>query len=99
MNRYLIHIMIFFMSVISYIYLNNIIISLITMCSIFFIKMICCNRSITDSDAVSEPSSVSVPFDDVKKIASSVENVIEDILTPQTKTVKDIAKLFDKKKD
>ena len=83
------------MSVMSYIYLNNVNIAPLTMCSLF-IKMICCNRSITDKDMVYDPANISVPFEDVKKVAASVENVIEDVLVPQTKTVKDIAKLFEK---
>ena len=96
MNKYLLHIVIYIISVISYIYLNNVNIAPLTMCSLF-IKMICCNRSITDKDMVYDPANISVPFDDVKKVAASVENVIDDVLAPQTKTVKDIAKLFDKK--
>ena len=94
-SKYLLHIMIYILSVISYIYLNNVNIAPLTMCSLF-IKMICCNKSLTDSDMVSEPSNVSVPFENVKKVAASVENVIDDVLAPQTKTVKDIAKLFEK---
>ena len=66
------------------------------MCSLF-IKMVCCNRSITDKDMVYDPANISVPFEDVKKVASSVENIIEDVLAPQTKTVKDIAQLFESK--
>ena len=95
MNKYLLHIMIHILTIISYIYLNNVNIAPLTMCSLF-IKMICCNKSLTDSDMVSEPSSVSVPFEDVKKVGTSVENVIDDVLAPQTKTVKDLAKLFEK---
>ena len=95
MSKYLLHIMIYILSVISYIYLNNVNIAPLTMCSLF-IKMICCNRSITDKDMVYDPANISVPFEDVKKVATSVENVIADVLEPQTKTVKDIAKLFEK---
>ena len=65
------------------------------MCSLF-IKMICCNRSITDKDMVYNPANVSVPFEDVKKVGQAIENVAENILAPQTKTVRDIAQLFEK---
>ena len=95
MSKYLLHIMIYIISIISYIYLNNVNIAPLTMCSLF-IKMICCNRSITDKDMVYDPANISVPFEDIKKVATSVENVLEDVLAPQTKTVKDIAKLFEK---
>ena len=110
MKKYLRHSMISIISVISYIYLNNVNISPLTMCSLF-IKMICCNRSMTDKDIVYDPADISVPqsgalsnsafgcvpFEDVKKVASSVENIIEHVLAPQTKTVKDIAHLFESK--
>jgi len=96
MNKYLLHIMVRIFSIISYTYVNNVNIAPLTMCSLF-IKMICCNRSITDKDMVYDPANISVPFEDVKKVAASVENVIDDVLAPQTKTVKDIANLFDKK--
>ena len=82
----------------SYIYLNNIIISPIKMCHLL-IKVICCNRSLKDSDMVYEPDNLTVPFEDVKKVGSAIENVAEDVLTPQTTTVKDIASLFDGKKN
>jgi len=96
MNKYLLHIMVHILTIISYIYLNNVNIAPLTMCSLF-IKMICCNRSITDKDMVYDPANISVPFEDIKQVATSIENVIEDVLAPQTKTVKDIAKLFEKK--
>ena len=49
------------------------------MCSIF-IKMICCNKSLTDKDMVYDPANISVPFEDVKKVAASIENVIDDVV-------------------
>ena len=48
---------------------------------------------------VYDPANISVPFEEVKKVAESIEHVAEDILLPQTKTVKDIAKIFDNKKN
>ena len=94
----MIHIMIYIISVMSYIYLNNIIISPIKMCHLL-IKVICCNRSLKDSDMVYEPDNLTVPFEDVKKVGSAIEHVVEDVLAPQTTTVKDIASLFDGKKN
>lgn len=96
MNKFLIHIMIYMMSVISYIYLNNINnISPLSMCSIF-IKFICCNRSLKDTDIVSEPSNISVPFEDIKRVGSSIEHVVEETLNPEKNKVKSIVSFFDK---
>ncbi len=67
MNKFMIHIMIYIMSVVSYIYLNNINISPLSMCSLF-IKFICCNKSLKDSDVVSQPESLTVPFEEIKKL-------------------------------
>ena len=80
------------------------------MCHVL-IKVICCNRSLKDSDMVYEPDNLTVPFEDVKKVGSAIEHVVEDVLAPQTttrryvrdgdavsSTVKDIASLFDGKK-
>ena len=82
MNKFMIHIIIYILSIISYIYLNNINISPLSMCSIF-IKSICCNRSLEDSDVVSQPESLTVPFEDIKKVGQDVEQVFEDIITPK----------------
>ena len=53
MNRIMIHTMIYMTSVVGYIYLNDIYITPLSMCSIF-IKFICCNKRLKDSDVVSE---------------------------------------------
>ncbi len=49
------------------------------MCSIF-IKFICCNKSLSDKDIVSDPSSINVPFDDVRKAGEAIENVIDEAI-------------------
>ena len=94
MNKFLIHTMIYMMSVISYIYLNNINISPLSMCSIF-IKFICCNRSLKDSDVVSQPESLTVPFEELKKVGDSIESVVEDVIAPENKVMKKMVSWFD----
>ena len=79
MNKYITHIMIYMISVISYYYLNN---NPLEMCHLF-IKFICCNKNTTDKDLVSEPEAINVPFDDVKKVADSAEHIIDEIIAPQ----------------
>lgn len=96
MNKYLIHIVINIFSIISYIYLNDINIAPLTMISCF-IKYTCCSRSIKDEDMVSQPESLSVPYEDIKKVADAAENVIDEVIAPQTKTVKEVIKVFDSK--
>ena len=99
LSHYLIHVMIYIISFISYIYLNSINISPITMCHLL-VKIICCNKSLTDKDVVYEPENISVPFEDVKKVGSAIEHVIEDITQPQNKIVKSMVGLLEgKKKD
>ena len=97
MNKYMIHVMIYIMSVISYIYLNDIYITPFVMCSVF-IKFICCNRSLKDSDIVSQPDSVNIPFEEIKKVGDAIEHVVEDVISP-TKNVKKMVRFWDDKKD
>ena len=89
------------MSVISYINLNNIIISPIYMCSVF-IKFICCNQKIKDEDVVSQPDSIKIPFEEIQKVGEAIETVIDDAIFPESKTVvKKMVSFWDddKKKD
>ena len=97
MNKYMIHVMIYVMSVISYIYLNDIYITPFVMCSVF-IKFICCNRSLKDSDIVSQPDSVNIPFEEIKKVGDAIQNVVEEVISP-TKNVKKMVSFWDNKKD
>ena len=97
MNKFMIHVMIYLVSVISYIYLNDIYITPFVMCSVF-IKFICCNRSLKDSDIVSQPDSVNIPFEEIKKVGDAIEHVVEDVISP-TKNVKKMARFRDDKKD
>ena len=94
LSHYLIHVMIYIITFISYIYLNKINIKPLTMCHLL-IKIICCNKSLTDKDVVYEPENISVPFEDVKKVGSAIEQVVEDFTHPEQK-VKNIINLFDK---
>lgn len=84
MHKFMIHVVIYIISVISYIYLNDIIISPISMCSMF-IKFNC-NRSLKDSDVVSQPDSVNIPFEDVKKVGDAIEKVVEEATLPENKS-------------
>ena len=81
-----------------YLFLNNInTISPLSMCSIF-IKFICCNKSLSDKDIVSDPSSINVPFDDVRKAGEAIENVIDEAIAPGSK-IKKMVKWWDGKKE
>lgn len=99
LSHYLIHITLYIISLIIYIYLNNINIKPLTMCHLL-IKIICCNKNISDKDVVYEPENISIPFEDVKQVASAVEHVVEDFTQPQNKIVKSMVGLLEgKKKD
>lgn len=99
MNKYLLHILIYIISLTFYIHLNNLNISPFNMCHLL-IKIICCNKSISDKDLVYDPDNITVPFDDIKKVGSAIENVVEDVIQPQNKIVKSMVDLFsDKKKN
>ena len=98
MNKYLLHVMIYIVSIISYIYLNDVNIAPLTMCSVF-IKLICCNRSLKDTDMVSDPANISVPFEDVKKVGQSIEDVVDEIISPKNKVKKMVSWWDEKKKD
>ena len=54
------------------------------------------NKNIKDDDVVSQPDSVNVPMQDIKKAGEAVENVIDEVIEPP-KTVKELTKVFDKK--
>ena len=86
------------MSVGSYIYLNNVNITPLSMCSIF-IKFICCNRALKDSDVVSDPANLTVPFEEVKKVGESIENIVDEIINPEQKVKKMVSFWDDKKND
>ena len=88
MNKYLIHIMICVVNVVAYLFLNNINISPITLCHLL-IKILCCNRSLTDKDIVYEPDIINVPMSDVEKVGNSMEKVIEDVGMPKIKNMSD----------
>ncbi len=82
-----------------YLFLNNInTVSPLTMCS-FFVKFICCNRSLKDSDVVSQPESLTVPFDDIQKAGNAIENVIDEVISPDGAKIKKMVKWWDGKKD
>ena len=98
LSHYLIHIMIYIISFISYIYLNKINIKPLTMCRLL-VKIICCNKSLTDIDVVYEPENISVPFEDVKKVGSAIEQVVEDFSHPQNTVVKSMVGLLEGKKN
>ena len=97
LSHYLIHIMICIISSISYIYLNNVNIKPLTMCHLL-VEIICCNKNLTDKDVVYEPENVSVPFEDVKKVGSAIEQVVEDFTHPQNQIVKSMVGLLESKK-
>ena len=98
MKQYFIHIVIYIVSVMCYLFLNNInTVSPLSMCSLF-IKFICCNKSLKDSDVVSDPSNVTVPFDDVQKAGEAIENVIDEVINPENK-IKKMVKWWDGKKE
>jgi len=97
LSHYLIHVMIYIITFISYIYLNKINIKPLTMCHLL-VKIICCNKSLTDKDVVYEPENISVPFEDVKKVGSAIEQVVEDFTHPQNSVVKSMVGLLESKK-
>lgn len=94
MTKYMIHMMIYSISIISYFYLNNINTTKLEMCHFLF-KIICCNKNLTDSDKTFEPTNV--PMEDIKAVADSVENIVDDIISPVPK-VKKMVKWWDDKK-
>ena len=97
LSHYLIHIMISIISFITYIYLNKINIKPLTVCHLL-VKIICCNKNLTDKDVVYEPENISVPFEDVKKVGSAIEQVVEDFTHPQNQIVKSMVGLLESKK-
>ena len=62
------------------------------------VKIICCNKSLTDKDVVQELENISVPFEDVKKLGSAIEQVVEDFTHPQNQIVKSMVGLLESKK-
>ena len=86
-------------SVVGYAYLNDIYIYItpLSMCSLF-IKFICCNKSLKDSDVVSEPANLTVPFEQVKQIGEDAEKIIDEVLNPENK-VKKMVSWWDGKKE
>ena len=94
MNKFMIHMMISSVSVISYFYLNDIN-SPLQMCH-FLIKFLCCNENLTDSDKTFEPTNV--PMSDIKAVADDIEQIADDILLPVPK-VKKMVKWWDEKKE
>jgi hypothetical protein len=61
------------------------------------VKIICCNKSLTDKDVVYEPENISVPFEDVKKVGKAGESSMKDFTQPQNKIVKSMVGLSDNK--
>ena len=61
------------------------------------IKILCCNRGITDKDIVYEPDNISIPMADVEKVGSSIEKVVEDMGKPKFKNMSDVVADFIKK--
>ena len=94
MNKLMIHMMMYCMSIICYFYLNQIN-NPIKMCH-FLIKFICCNKNLTDSDKTFEPTNV--PMADIKAVADDIEKIADDILDPVSK-VKKTGKWWDEKED
>ena len=81
-----------------YLFLNNInTVSPFQMCHIF-LKLICCNKSLSDKDIVSQPESLNVPFDDVRKAGEAIENVIDEAIKPNN-NIKKMVKWWDGKKE
>lgn len=95
MNKLMIHMMIYCMSIIGYFYLNDIN-NPFQMCH-FLIKFICCNKNLTDSDKTFEPTNV--PMEDIANVANSVEHIVDDIISPVPKVKKMVRWFDDKKKD
>lgn len=89
----MIHIIIYCISIISYFYLNNIN-NPFQMCH-FLIKIICCNKNLTDSDKTFEPTNI--PMSDIKAVADDIEKIADDIIDPTNK-VKKMVQWFDDKK-
>ncbi len=83
-------------NIVAYLFLNNVNISPLTMCHLL-IKILCCNRSLSEKDLVYEPDSISVPMADVEKVGSSIEKVIEDVTKPKFKNMSDVVADFIKK--
>ena len=94
----MIHTIIYMTSVISYIYLNNINITSLSMCSVF-IKFICRNKSLKDSDLASDPANLTVPFEQVKQLGEDAEKIIDDALKPESKVQKMVSWWDSKKED
>ncbi len=61
----------------------------------FLIKIIWCNKNLTDSDKTYEPTNI--PMEDIKTVADGIEKIADDILLP-TPQVKKMVKWWDEKK-
>jgi hypothetical protein len=48
---------------------------------------------------VSDPANISVPFEDVKKVGQSIEDVVDEIISPKNKVKKTVSWLDEQKKD
>ena len=62
------------------------------------VKIICCNKSLTDKDVIYEPENISVPFEDVKRVGSAIEQVVEDFTQPKNNIVKSMVGVLEGKK-
>ena len=120
MNKYIIHLIITFLTYVVYFFLNDI--NNTNMCH-FLVRFVCCNKNMSEKDSVYDPTSVDIPLEDVKKVGEAIENVVDDVIEqptkggflnssgvepppvkvkvskPRSKTVKELTKTFEDKKD